>query len=211
MGRGERDEDGTTAAGDPADPLTAVQEALEQMRAELEAAREELRATVQELQSTTSELQSTTEALDKVTAELESTTADVRSIDAELRQRSTEVDDTNSFLAAVLDSVDQAVIVVNRDLRIRAWNQRAHELWGMRPSEAISRPLLSLAIGLPVAELDQPLENTLAEPGVDYSVELDGTDHRDQALRFSVRCRSLRSTDGQISGATVVVAAAPTG
>lgn len=193
-------------AAEETDIVALLRDALEQAGTDLGAAREELRSTVQELQSTTAELQSTSETLDKVTAELESTTADVRSIDEELRQRSTEVDETNTFLAAVLDSVDQAVIVVNRDLRVRAWNQRAQDLWGRRANEVMSKSLLSIDIGLPVAELEQPLEKTLAEPGIDYSMDVDGTDHRGEALRFSVRCRSLRSTDGQISGATIVVA-----
>jgi two-component system CheB/CheR fusion protein len=125
-----------------------LEDDLERARRELETAYEELQSTVEELETTNEELQSTNEELE--------TTND------ELRERTDETLRANSFLASVLSSIHQAVVVVDRDMQILAWSRLATELLGLLNDEVEGDHLLSLDIGLPVDKLRAPLRRVLA-------------------------------------------------
>lgn len=45
------------------------------------------------------------------------------------------------------------MVVVDRDLFVRVWNERAEAMWGLRGYEAQARHFLDLDIGLPVDAL----------------------------------------------------------
>jgi two-component system CheB/CheR fusion protein len=79
----------------------------------------------------------------------------------EMHSRSADQNSVNAFLESVFSSLPAAVVVVDRDYRIKIWNQGANELWGVRRDEAIELNFLALDIGLPVAELRQPIREVL--------------------------------------------------
>jgi two-component system CheB/CheR fusion protein len=56
----------------------------------------------------------------------------------------------------VLGSFRAGVVVVDSELKVLSWNAAAEDLWGVREDEARGEYVLSLDIGLPVAEL-QPV------------------------------------------------------
>lgn len=184
---------------------------LDEVNQVLEATSQELRATVAELELTTAELTVAGDSIDAITAEMAATDEHLAAVNDELRQRSAEVDEVNALLGSVLDGLEDAVVVVDGDLRVRTWNRRAHELWGLKPEEAVQRSLLALDIGLPVDRLADPLRATLAGDGGDERLSIEAVDRRSRALRCDVRCRAVRRDDGTVDGAVVVVTAAPTG
>lgn len=110
----------------------------------------------------------------------------------ELRDRTDETLHANTFLASVLSSIHQGVVVVDRTLRIVAWSRRAAELWGLRDDEVEGEHLLNLDIGLPVRRLREPIKHVLG--GDDAAeIELDGHDRRGKAVRVRISFAPLRN------------------
>jgi two-component system, chemotaxis family, CheB/CheR fusion protein len=152
----------------------------------METAYEELQSTVEELETTNEELQSTNEELETTNEELQSTNEELKTMNDELNDRSLDLNEVNAFLNAVLGSIQSGVVVVDKDLVITAWNEGAHELWGLRGDEVVGQHFLNLDIGLPVADLRPPLRETLG-----------GVDGRE--LRIPARNRRGRDVDMHIS------------
>jgi two-component system CheB/CheR fusion protein len=195
-------------------------EALQESRRELEIAYEELQSTVEELETTNEELQSTNEELETTNEELQSTNEELETmneelhatneeletINDELQQRTDELNGVNAFLEAVLASLAAAVVVVDRDLRITAWNDAARELWGLHSAEVHGQHLLNLDIGLPVDKLRTPIRAVLA--GDDGKVlALDAVNRRGKAIRVSTSFAPLTSNGGTVRGAIVMMEA----
>lgn len=110
-----------------------------------------------------------------------------------LREHQEEVDRLNDFMVSVLESMDSGVAVVDRDLRVLAWNARAHDLWGVRADEAIGSHLLNLDIGLPVEPLRESLRAQLGSDDlVPAVVELPAVNRRGRALTVKVTITALQ-------------------
>ena len=147
--------------------LETAYEELQSTNEELETTNEELQSTVEELETTNEELQSTNEELETMNEELQSTNEELQTINDELRQRSDELNTVNAFLESILTSLRGGVVVVDQELKVLVWNDKADELWGLRADEAVGRNLLGLDIGLPVERLKQPMRDCLnGEPQV---------------------------------------------
>jgi two-component system, chemotaxis family, CheB/CheR fusion protein len=124
---------------------------------ELETMNEELQSTVEELETTNEELQSTNEELETMNAELQATNDELNQANQALVQRGDEVDEVNGFLAAILRSLRRAVVVLDPQLLVRVWNERAVDLWGLTADEVTGQHLMNLDVGFPVVELREPL------------------------------------------------------
>ena len=142
--------------------LESAYEELQSTVEELETTNEELQSTNEELETTNEELQSTNEELETMNEELQSTNEELETMNDELRDRTDETLRSNAFLTSVLASVQQAVVVVDRELRIVAWSSHATELLGLRDDEVEGEHLLNLDVGLPVATLREPVRRVLA-------------------------------------------------
>src|SRR5262249_50040178 len=112
-----------------------AQEELQSANEELETTNEELQSTVEELETTNEELQSSNEEMETMNEELQSTNEELQAVNEELRRRTMELDQANQFLAGILDSLKGGMAVLDRDLRVLVWSQRAEELWGVRADE----------------------------------------------------------------------------
>ena len=163
----------------------ALEQQLERARRELETAYEELQSTVEELETTNAELQSTNEELETMNEELQSTNEELETMNDELRQRTDDTMRANAFLTSVLSSVQQAVIVVDRELRVIAWSSQASEILGLRDDEVEGRHVFNLDVGLPVSQLREPIRHVLNGVG-DSPVTVEGHNRRGQAVRYSV-------------------------
>lgn len=118
----------------------------------------------------------------------------------ELSERTEETMRANAFLGSVLSGVRQAVVVVDRQLRVIAWNTLATELWGLRDDEVEGQNLLDLDIGLPLDPLREPIRRVLAGDEAD-DVSVDGHERRGHAVAYRVAFAPLR---GDLGGASVV-------
>jgi two-component system CheB/CheR fusion protein len=185
--------------------LETAYEELQSTVEELETTNEELQSTVEELETTNEELQSTNEELETMNEELQSTNDELQSINDELRDRTGELNEANAFLEAIMGSVRSAVVVVDRDLVVRAWNRRAEDLWGVRADEAVGRHMLNLDIGLPTERLRPLVKGVLAGDGHAGDLTLDAVNRRGRSVTVSVSSSELRLLDAEVTGAILLI------
>jgi two-component system, chemotaxis family, CheB/CheR fusion protein len=185
------------------DAETAYEE-LQSTVEELETTNEELQSTNEELETTNEELQSTNEELETMNEELQSTNEELETINDELQQRTDELNAVNSFLEGVLGSLSAAVVVIDRELRVQAWNDAARDLWGLRSDEVTGQHFLNLDIGLPLEPLRAPIRTALAGDNVDpFGVE--GINRRGRPVRCLLRLAPLSSDGSGVLGAIVMM------
>src|SRR6266496_4526715 len=182
-----------------------LRDELEHSNKDLERAYEELQSLNEELETTNEELQSLNEELETTNEELQSTNEELQAMNDVLRVRTEELDSTNGFLASVLCSLGNAVIVVNEDMRVRVWSPGAEDLWGLRTDEAEGRHLLALDIGLPVQQIVPVLQRMLSDKVAISETTVDAVNRRGRAVRLQVACRLLRGEDGMAHGVIMVM------
>ena len=170
-----------------------LQEALQESKRDAETAYEELQSTVEELETTNEELQSTNEELE--------------TMNDELQQRTDELNAVSAFLEGVLGSLSAAVIVLDRQLRVEAWNDAARDLWGLRSDEVSGQHFLNLDIGLPLEPLRTPIRAVLAGEDIE-PFTVDAVNRRGRSTTVSIRIAPLTSTLADVIGAIVMMDAA---
>ncbi|HEX6497843.1 MAG TPA: CheR family methyltransferase [Micromonosporaceae bacterium] len=166
--------------------LETAYEELQSTNEELETTNEELQSTVEELETTNEELQSTNEELETMNEELQSTNDELQTINDELRERTAELDRANAFLEAVLTSLRAGVAVLNSDLRVRVWNSRAEDLWGVRRDEAVGEHFLNLDIGLPADRLRPMIRDVLSGAANLRELTLNAVNRRGRTIEVRV-------------------------
>jgi two-component system CheB/CheR fusion protein len=185
------------------DAETAYEE-LQSTVEELETTNEELQSTNEELETTNEELQSTNEELETMNEELQSTNEELETINDELQQRTDELNAVNSFLEGVLGSLSSAVIVLDQQLRVEAWNDAARELWGLRSDEVSGQHFLNLDIGLPLEPLRTPIRAVLAGEDVE-PFTIDAVNRRGRSTSVAIRVAPLTSALANVIGAIVMM------
>ena len=192
--------------------LESAYEELQSTNEELETTNEELQSTIEELETTNEELQSTNEELETMNEELQSTNEELHTTNDELRVRSDDLNQANAFLGSILSSMRCAVVVVDADLRVLAWNPVAEEFWGLREDEVRGRNVLGLDIGLPTERLKQPLRACIHGTKDYVPLTLDAVNRRGRAMQCHVAISPLRTRDDAIHGAILLMEEnAPTG
>ncbi|MDI5979307.1 CheR family methyltransferase [Amycolatopsis magusensis] len=185
--------------------LGAAYEELQSTNEELETTNEELQSTVEELETTNEELQSTNEELETMNEELQSANDELQTINDVLRDRGGELDKVNAFLESILTSIPHGVVVVDREMRVQAWNRGAEELWGLRREEAEREHLLNLDSGLPLPEIRPVVRKALADAEFQAELHLSAINRRGRNIVVRVLCGALRGADGTSNGALIVM------
>jgi two-component system CheB/CheR fusion protein len=184
------------------DVETAYEE-LQSSNEELETTNEELQSTVEELETTNEELQSSNEELETMNEELESTNAELQTINTDLHIRTEQVARLNTSLLAITGNIEVGAAVLNPELKVQVWNERAADLWGLRSDEVVGRPFFDLDIGLPTNEIHKMVESTMrGEPAHD-SAMVEAVTRRGKTIRCRVMVHAL--SDGKVSTGVVVV------
>ena len=185
--------------------LETAYEELQSTNEELETTNEELQSTVEELETTNEELQSTNEELETMNEELQSTNEELQTINEELRDRSEDLNRANSFFESILTGVRAAVVVIDRDLRVLAWNYRAEDMWGLRTEEVRGQNLLNLDIGLPVQELRPDIRACLSGERDHSEKLLSATNRRGRSIVTKVTVTPLTGVEKEIRGAILMM------
>jgi two-component system CheB/CheR fusion protein len=120
----------------------------------------------------------------------------------EMRSRSTDLRSVNAFLESVFASLRAAVVVLDREYRVQVWNAQAEELWGVRGGEAVGTHFLGLDIGLPVAELTQPVRDVLSGEKPHSALTLRATNRRGKPFLCDITIAPLQEPG---TGATGVI------
>src|SRR6266540_2308798 len=183
------------------------QEELEHANRGLEEAYEELQSSNEELETTNEELQSTNEELETMNEEMQSTNEELQTINDELSRRSAELNEVNAFLESIWASLGGAVTVLDDDMRILVWNQRAEDLWGIRQDEVQGKHFFNLDIGLPLDQILPAVRAVLSGAGEPSprGLSLAATNRRGRHITCQVTCSPLVGTDEHVRGAIVMM------
>ena len=186
--------------------LEGAYEELQSTNEELETTNEELQSTVEELETTNEELQSTNEELETINEELQSTNEELTTINDELRRRGDELNDVNDFMQAVFASLGGGVAVLDSELRVEVWNDRAVDLWGVREDEVRGMHFMMLDIGLPVQTLARSVRACLAGESEMETATVAAINRRGKSITCSVTCTPMRRAGSdQVRGVIVVM------
>jgi two-component system CheB/CheR fusion protein len=166
--------------------LETAYEELQSANEELETTNEELQSTVEELETTNEELQSANEELETMNEELQSTNDELRNLNDQLQLRGEELNEVNGYFESVLTGLRAGVAVLDRNLQVRVWSEKAEDFWGLRGDEVRGQRFPDLDIGLPVQDLHEVLRQSLTGDGHREQV-LDGVNRRGKPIRCRVR------------------------
>ncbi|ADJ45375.1 PAS domain-containing sensor protein [Amycolatopsis mediterranei S699] len=109
----------------------------------------------------------------------------------------------------MLTSIQAGIVVIDTEMRIKAWNRGAEDLWGVRREEAEGTHLLNLDIGLPLTELRPAVRDALADAGFQTELTLKAINRRGRPAVVRLLCSALRSTGGQSQGALLLMEETP--
>ena len=185
--------------------LEMAYEELQSTNEELETTNEELQSSNEELETTNEELQASNEELETMNEELQSSNEELQTINDELRLRSEELNSVNTFLDSIFTSLRGSVVVVNHEMQIQVWNDKAEDLWGLRAAEVQGKHFLNLDIGLPVEQLKQTIRNCLRGESKNLEIVLNANNRRGKAIQCKVTCTPLLSSAKEIRGVIMVM------
>jgi len=176
---------------------------LQSHKEELETTNEELQSTVEELETTNEELQSTNEELETLNEELESTNAELQSINNDLNLRSSDVQRLNTLLLAITGNIEVGAAVLDKDMKVQVWNERAADLWGVRSDEVTGSSFFNLDIGLPAEELRALIRSGAGGTPRHDELVVTAVTRRGRAIRCRVIAHTLG--DGKTPAGVVLV------
>ena len=105
---------------------------------------------------------------------------------------------------------DRVLMIGDRDLRIKVWNDRATDLWGLRADETHLAHFLGLDIGLPVADLRGPVREVMNGSQDRAQLILPATSRRGRAVECKVSVTPLRGVDQSPAGVILFMEEATT-
>jgi two-component system CheB/CheR fusion protein len=114
------------------DELAALKEDMRSIIEEQEASNEELQSANEEIVSTNEELQSINEELETSKEEVESSNEELMTINTELQIRNEQLAESYEYAEAVFDTIQEAVILLDKDLRIKTANKAFYSIFQAR-------------------------------------------------------------------------------
>lgn len=115
--------------------LVALREDMRSIVEQQEAANEELQSANEEIVSSNEELQSINEELETSKEELESSNEELMTINQELQIRNEQLAEAHDYTEAVIATIREAAIVLDRDLRVKSANRSFHRIFLTREDE----------------------------------------------------------------------------
>jgi two-component system CheB/CheR fusion protein len=109
----------------------------------------------------------------------------------------------NAFMASILRSIDAAVIVLDGEFRVAAWNDGAFELWGLRAEEVQGQHFMNLDIGFPAHRLRDGLRSVLAGEQPPQTEIFEATNRRGRRVDCRVTLSPLADGGGVPHGVIV--------
>jgi len=109
-----------------------------------EAANEELQSANEEIVSSIEELQSLNEELETSKEEIESTNEELTTSNQELYSRIQQVEELNNYNEAILSTVHEPVLVLDKDIKIKSANKSFYKTFQVTDEESIGKSLYKL-------------------------------------------------------------------
>lgn len=109
-----------------------------------EAANEELQSANEEIVSSNEELQSLNEELETSKEEIESTNEELVTSNQELHSRIQQVEELNQYNEAILSTVHEPVLILDKDIKIKSANKSFCKTFHVTEEECIGKSLYKL-------------------------------------------------------------------
>ncbi|HEY0066850.1 MAG TPA: CheR family methyltransferase [Flavisolibacter sp.] len=127
--------------------LGALREDMRSIVEAQEAANEELQAANEEIVSSNEELQSINEELETSKEEIESSNEELITINQELQVRNDQLAEVQEYSEAVFSIIRESLLIMDRELRIKAANTAFFQTFRMKAQEVEGRYLSELGNG----------------------------------------------------------------
>jgi two-component system, chemotaxis family, CheB/CheR fusion protein len=178
--------------------LLTSHDTLRRSMADLEGANEELEASAEELQASSEELQSSNEELESSNEELQATNEELATLNQQLRARSEELQLLSSDLENIQSSLNQGMVIVDRELRITRYTPLAVRVFALVEGD-IGQPLLGIPTTVALPGLRTALGEVLAGASR-RSIEAVNED-----IAYLAQVLPYQEQDGQRRGAIVTL------
>ncbi len=109
-----------------------------------EAANEELQSANEEIVSSNEELQSLNEELETSKEEIESANEELTTSNQELQARSQQVEELYTYYEAIISTVQEPMLILDKDLRIKSANKSFYRIFHVTEDESIGVSLFKL-------------------------------------------------------------------
>jgi two-component system CheB/CheR fusion protein len=140
--------------------LNYTKEDLKSTIEELETSNEELTSTNEELQSNNEELQSVVEESETGKEELNSLNEELLTVNTELERKNQDLSRINSDMRNLLNSIDEALIFLDNDLRIRRFTPQMEKIMNLLPGD-VGRPIQDITMKLRYEDLAMDVKEVL--------------------------------------------------
>jgi two-component system CheB/CheR fusion protein len=141
-----------------------------------EAANEELQSANEEIVSSNEELQSLNEELETSKEEIESTNEELTTSNHELQARIQQVEELNNYNEAILSTVHEPVLVLDKDIKIKSANKSFYKTFQVTEAESIGKSLFQLGNNQwNIPKLRELLEEIVPKNNSFYDFEVEIT------------------------------------
>src|SRR5882672_3565686 len=179
--------------------LAATKRFLHSIVEDKEASNEELQAANEEILSSNEELQSTNEELQTAKEELESTNEELHTVNEELHNRNFELTEANTDLVNLLSSVNIAMVMLGRDLRIRRVTPGGGQRFGFLLTD-VGRPITNIRPNIDVSDLEQMILEVINTVSVREREVQDREGHW-----YSLRILPYKTLEDTVEGAVLTL------
>ena len=179
--------------------LAATKRYLHSIVEDKEASNEELQAANEEILSSNEELQSTNEELQTAKEELESTNEELHTVNEELHNRNFELTEANTDLVNLLSSVNIAMVMLGRDLRIRRVTPGGGQRFGFLLTD-VGRPIANIRPNIDVPDLEQMILEVINTVSVREREVQDRKGHW-----YSLRILPYKTLEDTVEGAVLTL------
>ncbi len=179
--------------------LASTRAYLQSVIERLEVGNEELRAAHQEVVSSNQELQSTNEEMQTTREELQASNEELSTVNDEMVQRNTEAARINDDLTNVLHGVGLAILILERDSRIRRFTPAAGRLLNLIAAD-VGRPISDIKSNLRAPDLTELVADVL-----EHLTPRERTVTDETGRWHQLTVQPYLTTDRKVDGAVVTI------
>ncbi len=187
--------------------LETSNQELQSTNEELDTTTEELQSTSEELETSNEELQSTNEELETSNEELRSTNEELQATNDELKERSDQLDAVSEYNKMIVDSIDEGLIVIDKNSIVTTWNPSAVKMLGITEKEAMGNSFYNLEprIAINKDEIKRRIKEVMDNkmPLRDEKQLLPSSDGEPRYMQFSIIPMIAKNRD--ISIGTLII------
>ena len=177
--------------------LDSTKQSLQRVIETQEATNEELRTTMEEAQSSNEELQSTNEELETAKEELQSSNEELKTLNDEVKNRNQTLAQLNDDLTNLNRSVDPAIVIIDKGLKIRLFSPSAQKIMNLSPS-TVGVPITNIKLSIEVEDLGETISEVISKlSGINQEVK-DAQGHY-----YEMRIRPYITQEDRIDGAVL--------